>query len=169
VEIDMLEATVPGSKGISVPHRSRRLTAGTLTVFGLLLGLAGCVSRQSLAVNTASEAWSCPQGQIVAADLGEHQFRATGCGKEETFFCDYVTENEYTAKQHTYLTCRSLKPAVQAPPSVEDTGPCGTVCNSGRKACKDGCRDSVCLRMCDTMAQGCVEGCLSSQRAPGRP
>jgi hypothetical protein len=127
------------------------------------VAIGGCAFRQKLTVETASNAWACPASQIAVTEMGDNQYRAAGCGKEDVFYCDYVTYDEYTAKQHSELVCRPVKQAVEAQQrSAQIADSCAEMCNRGTLACARGCEDQFCRDACDKMGQGCVEGCVSS-------
>ena len=131
----------------------------------VIVALSGCASRQKLAVETAGNWFKCPKAQVSATDIGGNQFQVAGCGKKDVFFCDYVTENEYTAAQHSELYCRPVKQAIEdSERNTRIIDVCAEACNNGGIACSRGCEDQACRNACDTLGKGCMDGCVSSQR-----
>jgi hypothetical protein len=131
----------------------------------ILFTLMGCASRQRLAVETASNSFNCPEAQVSAKDLGENHYSVAGCGKRDVYYCDYVTENEYTAAQHSELVCQPVKQAIEnRERNARIADACVEACSNGAFACRDGCESLACRNACDTIAHGCFEGCVSSQR-----
>ncbi|HEY1909017.1 MAG TPA: hypothetical protein VGG91_23440 [Myxococcaceae bacterium] len=53
------------------------------------LGLAACATSvmTTTARDTLAKTSSCPADQVKVEDLGSSRFRATGCGKSETYIC----------------------------------------------------------------------------------
>jgi hypothetical protein len=130
----------------------------------VLFTLMGCAYRQRLAVETASNWFKCPQAQVSATDLGENRYAVAGCGKRDVFYCDYVTEKEYTAAQHSELLCQPIKQAIEnSERNRRIADACSDACLEGAVACSGRCESLACRNACDTIAQGCVDGCISSQ------
>jgi hypothetical protein len=142
---------------------ARAFTTRALVAIGIAFTLDACASRQSLAIETASDAWTCPEKQVAATDLGENNYRVTGCGKQDVLYCDYVTEDEYTAKQHSTLVCRPTKQVIeQTERHNQIADACAERCFSGGRACSEGCENKMCRDACDAMTDGCMKGCMSS-------
>jgi hypothetical protein len=53
------------------------------------LGLAACATSvmTTTARDTLAKTNSCPADQVKVEDLGSSRYRATGCGKSETYIC----------------------------------------------------------------------------------
>jgi hypothetical protein len=142
-----------------------RATSTVRAAVWLAFALAGCAYRQNVAIESAGNLFKCPEKQIVVKDLGDNNFRAAGCGKEETLYCDYVVQNEYTAQQHSEIVCRPVKQALEeAQRTRQVADACAEMCNRGAMACNQGCEDTSCRNACSTLADGCMKGCVSSQQ-----
>lgn len=140
------------------------MSAGLAAIW-LALTFTGCALRERRTIEAASSVFSCPENTVTVTDLGENQYRAVGCGKQDVFLCDYVTENEYTAAQRTSLVCRPGKKAIEDTQRATQVGEaCANACNSGAIACSQGCEDQSCRNACGIMADGCMKGCVASQR-----
>jgi hypothetical protein len=53
------------------------------------LGFAACATSVMTATarDTLAKSSSCPADQVKVEDLGSSRYRATGCGKTETYIC----------------------------------------------------------------------------------
>lgn len=53
------------------------------------LGLAACATgvMTTTARDTLAKSSSCPADQVKVEELGSSRYRATGCGKTETYIC----------------------------------------------------------------------------------
>jgi hypothetical protein len=53
------------------------------------LGLAACATgvMTTTARDTLAKSSSCPADQVKVEELGSSRYRATGCGKTETYVC----------------------------------------------------------------------------------
>ena len=59
------------------------------TLLAGALGLAACATGVSAttARDTLAKSSSCPADQVKVEELGNSRYRATGCGKTETYVC----------------------------------------------------------------------------------
>jgi len=72
---------MPANRAPSLVLRST-LVAGAL-------GLAACATSvmTTTARDTLAKTSSCPANQVQVEELGSSRYRATGCGKSETYIC----------------------------------------------------------------------------------
>ena len=70
---------------------ANRATSAVLfsTVVAGALGLAACATSVMTATarDTLAKTNSCPADQVKVEELGGSRYRATGCGKSETYIC----------------------------------------------------------------------------------
>ena len=70
---------------------ANRATSAVLfsTVVAGALGLAACATSvmTTTARDTLAKTSSCPADQVKVEELGGSRYRATGCGKTETYIC----------------------------------------------------------------------------------
>jgi len=76
------------------------------------LGLAACATGalSTAARNNLAKSASCPTEQVQVEELGSSRYRATGCGKSETYLCK--------AAEHAVVSCipeSSLTPQPATP------------------------------------------------------
>jgi len=69
-------------------NRAPSAVLPSLLVAGAL-GLAACATSvmTTTARDTLAKSSSCPADQVQVQDLGSSRYRATGCGKSETYIC----------------------------------------------------------------------------------
>jgi hypothetical protein len=67
-------------------------------VLGGALGLAACAAGvlNTAARDSLAKSASCPADQVKVEELGSSRYRATGCGKSETYVCK-VAEHAVTS------------------------------------------------------------------------
>jgi hypothetical protein len=58
------------------------ILAGAFGLAGCAAGVLNTAARDSLAKSA-----SCPADQVKVEELGSSRYRATGCGKSETYVC----------------------------------------------------------------------------------
>jgi len=81
-----------------------------------LLGVAGLAACATAAMSTAARdslasSASCPADQVKVEELGDSEYRATGCQKTETYVCK--------AAEHAVVSCvpeASVPPLPDVPP-----------------------------------------------------
>ncbi|HZJ55815.1 MAG TPA: hypothetical protein VFD38_16860 [Myxococcaceae bacterium] len=66
--------------------------AGALGLTACAAGVLSTAARDNLAKSA-----SCPADQVKVEELGDSRYRATGCGKSETYVCK--------AAEHAVVSC----------------------------------------------------------------
>jgi hypothetical protein len=79
------------------------LLAGALNLAACATGALSTAARDNLAKSA-----SCPAEQVQVEELGSSRYRATGCGKSETYVCK--------AAEHAVVSC--LPEASVTPPAT---------------------------------------------------
>ena len=99
-----------------MPGAAKRAVSPLLlsAVLAGVLGLTACAAGvlNTAARDTLAKSASCPADQVKVEELGSSRYRATGCGKSETYVCK--------AAEYAVTSCvpeSSVPPLPDQPPA----------------------------------------------------
>jgi len=97
-----------------MPGIAKRAVSAVLVaaLVALGVGVGGCATAalSSAARDNLARSASCPADQVKVEELGDSKYRASGCGKSETYVCK--------AAEHAVVSCvpeSSLAPVADTP------------------------------------------------------